>query len=67
MPGGVEPVGHWEAQVVTVKFDEGGPQFGCAVQRLGEGVGLELKAPTQPGHAEGQQLQGEERYMIKVN
>jgi len=56
VPGGVEPVGEGEAKVVAVEFDEGRTEFGGKVKLFGEGVRLELKAPTERRHEEGEDL-----------
>ena len=54
MPSGKKPVGHGEPQVVLVEFHERRLELLGASERAGEGVGLELEAARQPGHAEGE-------------
>ena len=56
VPRRVEPVGEGKAEVVPVQFDEGRAKLGGKVELLGEGVRLELKAPTQRRQHKGQDL-----------
>ena len=66
MPGGEEPVREREAEVVPVELDECRAEGGRAVQRLGEGVRLELKPPAQRRHAERQDLQTRMGYSAEI-
>ena len=52
MPGGVQPIGFREAEVVLVELDKRRAKFRGAAQRFGKRIGLELETSTQNGHAE---------------
>lgn len=52
MPGGIEPVVDWEAEIVPVQLDQRTSQERCMMHATCKGVSLELEAPAQDGHQE---------------
>lgn len=55
VPGRIEPVMHWETQVVTVQFHKGTTKEGGPVHLACKGICLKLEVPTQGCHQELQQ------------